>query len=78
MSQQVRDRAAVLEQERRPYVEISKSLGGTGELLTNPLLEVLKKAEAGVQAASATSGGAFSADSLKAIADAEIRKRRGQ
>ena len=78
VSQQVRDRAAVLEQERRPYVEISKSLGGTGELLTNPLLEVLKKAEAGVQSASATSGGAFSVDALKAVADAELRKRRGQ
>lgn len=74
-TQQVKDRATILEQERRPYVEISKSLGGDGGLLTNPLMDVLQKAESTIQSASTIPGTTVTVDAIQAEIERRNRAR---
>ena len=41
VTEQVKSRAQTLEKQKIPYVNISKSMGGDGSLLQNPLIDVL-------------------------------------
>jgi hypothetical protein len=52
-SQIVQSKAQNLEAQKAPYTSISKQLGGGGELLLNPLADVLKPMDAGDLAAQA-------------------------
>lgn len=61
-SQIVQSKAQNLEAQKAPYTSISKQLGGGGELLLNPLADVLSSA-----------GG-----DLAAQARAELKRRKGQ
>jgi len=78
VTQQVADRATMLENERSPYVELSKSLGGTGDLLKNPLSEALRLGAERIAKSQTIPGTNINVDALKAIGEAEQRRRRGQ
>lgn len=67
VTEQVKSRAQTIEQQKRPYVSISQSMGGDGSLLQNPLVDVLSR----------TSQQTPSDLTAQAIAELE-RRRRGQ
>lgn len=60
----VESKAQNLEAQKSPYTNISKQLGGSGELLLNPLADILSKPAP--------------TNDLAAAAAAELKRRRGQ
>jgi len=68
VTEQVMQRAQMVEQQLQPYAQLSKNLGGDASLLLNPLADVLKQGTAT----------APSPQSLQEAAAAELRRRRGQ
>ena len=78
VTEQVRARERSINQQRVPYASLSQTLGGDGSLLQNPLTQALSDAEKQLQAVKTIPGTTINIDTLKAIGEAEQRRRRGQ
>jgi hypothetical protein len=68
VTEQVKSRAQSIDQQVMPYVQISKSLGGDGSLLRNPLSDALTRAQA--------SSSVEAPSSLQEQAQRELERRR--